>query len=172
MLGRAEQGWTSGGAPQDGQGRVGRAWARRHCIEDESPNNESRIVGQTWPIPTLHSASLVTTCPQPSPTAGPVVPTPWIVCRFRICCFCQALAGQPGPQFGHGFSDYLGSAAVRPCSKWHRVVGQTNDSTVSTGALLDDALQALGARSPRKVLGTIPAPHAAVGHQVPVTLLL
>lgn len=88
--GRAEQGWTSGGALQDGQGRVGwwgGPWQSRHCIEDESSNNRSRIVGQAWPIPTLHPSSppqVHLRCPQPSPTIVPVVPTAWIVYCFRI----------------------------------------------------------------------------------------
>lgn len=125
--GRAEQGWTSGGALQDGQGRVGRAWHVVTASRTNRPTTRVELSVRHGPFPlctlhtalcTLHSASLVTTCPQPSPTAGPVVPTPWIVCRFRICSLCLALAGQPGPQSGHSFPGYLGSAAVRPCSNW------------------------------------------------------
>lgn len=118
--GCAGQGWTSGGALQDGpgQGRVGRARAGqggageggqgkgRHCIEDESSNNGSRIVGQTQPtpfplcIPRHHlPAAQPNNCPS-------LVPTPWIVYRFRQFShpLCQALTGQLWPQSGHSFS--------------------------------------------------------------------
>lgn len=59
----------------------------RHCIEDESSNNKSRIVGQTWLIPTLlHPSPLAQpspTIPQPTMSSSrPAVPTPWIICRF------------------------------------------------------------------------------------------
>lgn len=94
-----------------GQGRVGRAGEGgqgkgRHCIEDESSNNGSRIVGQTQPtpfplcIPRHHlPAAQPNNCPS-------LVPTPWIVYRFRQFShpLCQALTGQLWPQSGHSFS--------------------------------------------------------------------
>lgn len=78
--------------------------ARRHCIEDESSNNRSRIVGQTRPI--SHSASLVTTCAQPSPTIVQSSRRPGsIVCPFFASPLPlrQVLNVQPGPQPGHSF---------------------------------------------------------------------
>lgn len=96
--GCAEQGWTSGGALQDGpghQGRVGRAWQVVTASRMNRPSsNKSRIVGQTWPIPTLHPSSPPARSPsraQPSPTTTIVqaVPTPWIVLPFPFLPFAR-----------------------------------------------------------------------------------
>lgn len=105
----ARAGWGGHGTSSLHRGRIAQQ-RESNCRSDMTHSHSAHC--------TLHTASLVTTCPQPSPTAGPVVPTPWIVCRFRICSLCLALAGQPGPQSGHSFPGYLGSAAIRPCSNW------------------------------------------------------
>lgn len=110
--GCAGQGWTSGGALQDGPGQGGAGEGGqgkgRHCIEDESSNNRSRIVGQTQPTPfPLCIPPLVTTCPQPSPTIVPVSsrrPGSSIVFANFSHPLCQALNGQLGPRSGHSFS--------------------------------------------------------------------
>lgn len=75
--------WCSARWARAGWGGRGRAGQGRHCIEDESSNNSSRIVGQTQPtpfplcIPRHHlPAAQPNNCPS-------LVPTPWIVYRCR-----------------------------------------------------------------------------------------
>lgn len=168
--GCAGQGWTSGGALQDGQGRVGRAWHVVTASRMNRPTTGVELSVRHGPfplcIPRHHHL------PAAQPNNCPVVPTPWIVCRFRI-----PPPHLPGPQDSPDLSSVtapLASAGARPCSNWPGL--QTPEfsqtTTMRYRPVLDDTLQAPGAYSPRKVLGTIPAPHAAVGHQVPVTLLL
>lgn len=145
--------WCSARWP--GQGGAGTA--SRHCIEDESSNNASRIVGQTWPIPTLHPSSPPART-QPSPTIVPVVPTPWIVYRSGISQpLCKAL---PPDSYGlRPITASLASAAVRPCSNRVRPpdsrVQPDNDKRtdhlgttyISTCTGRHDTLQALHSQS-------------------------
>lgn len=101
--GCAEQGWTSGGALQDGQGRVGRAWHVVTASRMNRPTTGVELSVRQGPfplcIPRHHHL------PAAQPNNSPVVPTPWIVCRFRISSPpCLGLTGQLGPQSGHSFS--------------------------------------------------------------------
>lgn len=189
--GCAGQGWTSGGALQDGpgQGRVGRARAGRAKVVTASRMNRPTTgveLSVRHSRPHSHSASLVTTCPQPSPTI--VQSRPDALDRLSFSpVFPRPL---PGPDrtamtsvrsqllwLVHASGPAQNGSALQDPQKFSQT---TTDNTAENRPVLvldGTTRHAAGAAGTRNLqclqsLGYHSAPHAAVGHQVPVTLLL
>lgn len=108
--GCAGQGWTSGGALQDGPGQGGAGEGGQGKVVTASRMNRPTTAVELsvrHSRPHSHSASLVTTCPQPSPTIVPVSsrrPGSSTVVAIFPTPRCHALTGQLWPQSGHSFS--------------------------------------------------------------------